>query len=94
MASRPTRWTAATPCTSYSSATRRRPAQRVERGRVGGVLQPAYAVPVVVVADPADEERQPARGLVVERGDHLGDVQRGLAEVDEPHDAGSGAGTW
>ena len=72
------------------------PAQRVERGRVRGVLEPAYAQPVVVVADPADEEGQPAGRLVAERGEHLGDVERGLAEVDErthARDAAGGSGT-
>jgi hypothetical protein len=62
IASRPTRCTAATPCTSYSSATRCADlAQPLEGGRVGGVVEAGDALAVVVVAHPADEERQPAR---------------------------------
>jgi hypothetical protein len=40
---------------------------------------------VVVVAHPADEERQAAGSVVIEGGDDLGDVERGLAEIDEAY---------
>jgi hypothetical protein len=46
---------------------------------MGGVLQPADAEPVVVVADPADEQGEAARGVVVEGVEDLGDVERRLA---------------
>ena len=46
---------------------------------------PAHVEPVVVVADPADEEGQAAGRVVVQRGQHLGDVERRLAQGDEPH---------
>jgi hypothetical protein len=58
---------------------------------VGGVLQATDAEPVIVVADPADEERQAPGRVVVQGGQHLGDVERGLAEVDEPYGGVRGA---
>ena len=44
-------------------------------------------MPVVVVADRADEQVQPAGGRVAQRGEDLGDVERGVAQVDQPHGA-------
>ena len=61
-------------------------AQPLQRARVRGVLQPVDLLAAVVVAHRADEQRQPASGLVGERGEHLGDVERRLADVDEPDD--------
>ena len=60
-------------------------AEPVEGGRVGGVVQPHDALAAVVVAHPADEEGQPAGGVVVEGVDDLGDVEGVLAQVDEAY---------
>src|SRR4029453_1267054 len=48
------------------------------------VVEPDDALAVVVVADPAHEQGQPARGVVVECGDHLVDHEGRLAQADEP----------
>jgi hypothetical protein len=50
---------------------------------VGGVVESLDALAAVVVADPPHEEGQAARGVVVERGDDLGDVERRLPELDQ-----------
>ncbi len=92
IASAPTRCTAATARTSYLSRRRRDDlAQPVERRRVGGVLQPDHAVVVVVVAHGADEHVDAAGSAVRHGRQHLGHVERGLADVDESDDGRLGA---
>ena len=56
-----------------------------------GVLQPGHALVVVVVAHGADEHVDAPAAAVGHRVEHLGDVERGLAEVDEAYD-GQGGG--
>ena len=53
---------------------------------MGGVLEAGDALTAVVVADPPDEDGDPAGGLVVERREHLGHVERGVADVDQAQD--------
>ena len=55
---------------------------------MGAVVEPVDALAVVVVAHRADEQRQPAGGVVAERGDDLGDVERRLAQVHEAYGGG------
>ena len=85
MSREPTRWTRGDP---VHVVGRGDPlahlAQPVEGRGMGGVVEPEHALAVVVVAHPADEEREAARGLVVEGGDHLVDLQLGLAQVHQP----------
>ena len=59
------------------------------RGRSGGRCSRgcATALAVVVVADRPDEQGHPAGGGVLDRGQHLGDVERRLADLDQPHRA-------
>jgi hypothetical protein len=38
---------------------------------------------VIVVPDPADEQRHPAAALPFDAGQHLGDVERGLPDLHE-----------
>ena len=79
------RCTAASAITSNSLAT---PvghlAQPVQRRRVGGVVEVVDLLAVVVVAHHADEEVHAAGRGIVHRGEHLGRIERGLAEVEQP----------
>ena len=53
-----------------------------------GVVEAGDALSLVVVADPTDEQGQPAGGVVVERADDLGDIERGLTQIHESYSGG------
>ena len=57
-----------------------------ERSGVGGVVERGDALATVVVADLADEEGESTGTVVAQRVDHLGDVERGVADADEAHE--------
>jgi hypothetical protein len=86
------RWAAVVATTTVDVVLRGDPlahlAQLGQCGGVGGVVEAVDVTAAVVVAHPADEEGEAAGGLVVEGGHHLGDVQRGLAQVHESYDGG------
>jgi putative hydrolase len=54
-------------------------------GGMGGVVEGDDGLAEVVVADLPDEEDQPTRSVVVERGHHLGHVEGGVADVDQAY---------
>ena len=70
-------------------------AQPFQGGGMRAVAEPGdragdallVGVATVVIADPADEERHCATRGVIERGADLGDVEWGLADVDESYGA-------
>ena len=58
-------------------------AHRVQRRRVGGVVETHDALVAVVVADPADEQGHPTAPVSLHARQHVGDVERGLLDLDE-----------
>ena len=65
--------------------------QPLERGGVRGVVEVVDRLAAVVVAHRPDEQVQPTGGGVLDGGQHLGRVQRGLAQVQQPYDGQLGA---
>ena len=91
IASRPTRCTAATRQDVVPLGDGGRDVvQALQGAGVGGVLQADDVLVVVVVADGADEHVDAADGAGRRARHHLGDVQRGLAQVDETYDGQGG----
>ncbi len=55
-------------------------------GRVRAVVEVPHGLAAVVVAHDAHEQVDPARGGVVDGGQHLGGVERLLAQVEQADD--------
>ena len=67
-------------------------AQPVQRRRVGGVVEVVDLLAVVVVAHRSDEEVHSPGGGIVHRCEHLGRIERDLAEVEQPDHAPTASG--
>ena len=61
-------------------------AHPLQRGRVGGVVEVVDRLASVVVAHGADEQVHATGRRVLDRGQDLGGVQRGLAQVQQAYD--------